>query len=249
MNTYRELVYLILDEIKGESDDFTYTEEHIIYLLNKYRATVLSQRYKKVTDSISQSNYQIIKIGIEESEIERYCNSLDLQFQYYKSKEPIPNILIGEPRVWIDPDYYGKSITFISNDRMEYVGYNRYLKSTIYCSLGVDGYLYFKVNSTIDHILQDFEINILISGVFEDANINDSLLLDEDKQCDHLDKTYPLEESLVPTVIQMIFKELLGAAWRPTDLENNAQDDLANLATFLARNLKSKTQKQIEGDE
>ena len=35
MSTYRELVYLVLDELKGTSDDFTYTEDHIIFLLNK----------------------------------------------------------------------------------------------------------------------------------------------------------------------------------------------------------------------
>ena len=31
MSTYRQLTYLVLDEIKGVSDDFTYTEDHIIF--------------------------------------------------------------------------------------------------------------------------------------------------------------------------------------------------------------------------
>lgn len=30
--TYREAVYLVLDELKGMSDDFTYTEEHVAFL-------------------------------------------------------------------------------------------------------------------------------------------------------------------------------------------------------------------------
>jgi hypothetical protein len=41
MTTYRELVYMVLDELKAKSDDFYYTEDHIIFLLDKYRAFLL----------------------------------------------------------------------------------------------------------------------------------------------------------------------------------------------------------------
>ena len=48
MSTYRELVYLVLDELKGTSDDFTYTEEHIMFLLSKSRAFLLKQKYNDI---------------------------------------------------------------------------------------------------------------------------------------------------------------------------------------------------------
>lgn len=35
MSTYAELVYMVLDEIKGMSDDFTFNEDHVIFLLDK----------------------------------------------------------------------------------------------------------------------------------------------------------------------------------------------------------------------
>jgi hypothetical protein len=39
--TYRELVYTVLDLLKGASDDNYYTEEHVVFLLSKVRAAIL----------------------------------------------------------------------------------------------------------------------------------------------------------------------------------------------------------------
>ena len=66
MSTYRELVYLVLDELKGTSDDFTYTEEHIMFLLSKYRAFLLKQKYNDIKKQIPESNYQTICIDLTE---------------------------------------------------------------------------------------------------------------------------------------------------------------------------------------
>ena len=40
-STYRELVYLVLDELKLVSDDSSFTEDHVIYLLDRYRPFLL----------------------------------------------------------------------------------------------------------------------------------------------------------------------------------------------------------------
>lgn len=37
MNTYRQMVYIVLDEIKALNGDSTFTEEHVVFLLNNYR--------------------------------------------------------------------------------------------------------------------------------------------------------------------------------------------------------------------
>lgn len=42
MNTYKEIVYMILDEIKAISDDSYFEEEHILFLMNIWRAKILS---------------------------------------------------------------------------------------------------------------------------------------------------------------------------------------------------------------
>ena len=36
MSTYRELVYIILDQIRATSDDSLYNDAHISYLIDKY---------------------------------------------------------------------------------------------------------------------------------------------------------------------------------------------------------------------
>jgi hypothetical protein len=41
MSTFRDIVYMIMDELKLSSDDSYYTEDHIIFLISKYRAFLL----------------------------------------------------------------------------------------------------------------------------------------------------------------------------------------------------------------
>ena len=63
MNTYKELIYMCLDLLKGSSDDFSFTEEHIAYLLDKYRAFLLKQKYtNEYKKPVPNSNYQNIQI-------------------------------------------------------------------------------------------------------------------------------------------------------------------------------------------
>nr|DAU83961.1 MAG TPA: Structural protein [Crassvirales sp.] len=48
MSTYREIVFMIMDELKLSSDDSYFTEDHIIFLASKYRAFLLKQRYSDI---------------------------------------------------------------------------------------------------------------------------------------------------------------------------------------------------------
>ena len=55
--TWREIIYMVLDELKGMSDDFTFTEDHIAFLLGNYRSFILKQRYYTyIKKAISESN-------------------------------------------------------------------------------------------------------------------------------------------------------------------------------------------------
>ena len=44
MSTYRELIYMSKDLLKLKSDDSYYTNEHILFLLDKVRAVLLEQK-------------------------------------------------------------------------------------------------------------------------------------------------------------------------------------------------------------
>ncbi len=66
--------------------------------------------------------------------------------------------------------------------------------------------------------------HIRLSGVFSD-DVTASAL-ECAAECDLLDRTYPLEDNLVPILINSVVKELSPALYRPEDTINNAADDL-----------------------
>lgn len=244
MATYKELTYLILDELKLQSDDATFTEEHIIFLLDKYRSFILKQRYSDIKKQIPESNYQTICLDL--IQVPAISGEPCEGGTYLRSKNKILTLLgVGNPMV-STLDYYQGNITYISRERMRYVGYNKYLKNIIYCSIGPDNYLYFKSFNPQYLYLE----KVKFTGIFEDSVNAEKLSCDteeEQKSCDILDNNFPLEEALIPPVVELIMKELLGAAYRPKDDINNANDDLSDLASFIRRNAKTNLAKQIEG--
>jgi hypothetical protein len=239
MSKYRELVYMVLDELKEYSDDADFTEEHIIFLLNKYRAFLLKQKYSDIKKEIPTSNYQTICLSLEK--VDAISGEPCEGGPYLRTTKKIPS-LINIGNIMIYPiDYYQGNIAYITKDRMRYVGYNKYLQNIIYSSLGVDNHLYFNSANPQFLCLE----NVKVTGIFEDAEEALNLCCSDDSICNILDKEFPLENALVPIVIELIVKELLGPAWRPKDEDNNASDDLSNLSSFIARNTKSEFQKQI----
>ena len=242
MATWRQMVYMVLDELKLISKDSVFTEDHTIFLLSKIRGMVLKQQYKDIKKEIPESNYQTICLNlVEVPAIIGECEG----GSYLKSTEKIPFLLnISTPKVYTS-NYFKGNISFISRERMEYVGYNKWLPNIIYASIGPDNYLYLK--SFNPQYLYLDKSKIKFTGVFEDpekvANLECNT---NNSNCDILDKEFPLEEGLVPTVIDTVVKVLSGAIYKPSDSTNNASDDLSDIMAFVRRNMKSNLQKQIE---
>ena len=240
MSTYGELVYLVLDELKLVSDDSTFTEDHVVFLLNRYRTFLLKQRYSDIKKQIPDSNYQSICMDL--IQVPAISGEPCEGGTYLRSsvKVPIP-MQIGSPKV-TPMDYYQGEITYVSRERMRYVGYNRFLPNIIYCSIGPDQYLYFKSFNPQYLYLE----KVKFTGVFENAEKASELECGTSDICDILDKEFPIEDSLISPLIELVLKELAGPAWKPQDDTNNASDDLANLANFIRRSTKNDVQKQIE---
>ncbi len=220
---WREIIYMCLDELKGTSDDFTYTEEHVMFLLSKYRAFLLKQRYSDVKKQMPESNYQTICLDL--IEVPAICGEPCEGGNYLRSANRIPfTMQIGAPRVY-PIDYYQGDIAFVSRDRMRYVGYNRYLQNIIYCSIAPDGYLYFKSQNPQFLYLE----KVKFSAIFQDSLEASRLQCpdaDGNITCDIMDTVFPIEEALVPPLIELVVKELGNAVNNPDDEENNAKDDL-----------------------
>lgn len=225
---YKDIVYMILDEIKSTSDDAFFNEEHVLLLVNNYRNFILKQKYSDIKKPIPESNYQTICLNL--TQIPAIAGASCEGGTFLRSKEKVPFMLkIGNPRVY-PINYYLGEITYISRDRMRYVGYNKYLQNIIYASLGPDNYLYLKSSNPQYLYLE----KVRLTGIFENMESISDLLCDEsgDKiNCDIMDKTFPVEDALVPLIIELTVKELLGAEYRPEDKQNNSDDNLSDVTT------------------
>lgn len=233
MTKYKELVYMVLDKVKGSSDDFYYTEDHIIFLLNKYRNFLLKQRYSDIKKAIPASNYQTIEVELEMVDV--FDGIPCTEGIYLRSVKTIPYTLtVGTTKVY-PKDYFKGHISFINRDKFRYVSFNKYTKNIIYSTIAPDNYLYLKsCNAQYEYLEK-----VNITGIFENPT---DLFGDEDI----MEQDFPIEEALVPPLLELVSKELLGSVYKPEDNENNATDDLANIAAFLRKNVKSDLQKQIE---
>lgn len=216
---------MVLDELKLYSDDALYTEEHVMFLLGKYRTFLLKQRYSDVKKQIPESNYQTICLDL--IEVPAISGEPCEGGFYLRSKEKIPFLMkIGNPKVY-PVDYYQGEITYVSRERMRYVGYNKYLKNIIYASIGPDNYLYFKSFNPQYLYLEKARM----TGIFEDPQAASELQCPNengDTVCDVLDREFPIEDSLVPQLVQLVVQELYNHSRSEEDDENNAKDDLSN---------------------
>lgn len=224
MNTWREIVYMCIDELKLLSDDSYYTEDHLIFLISKFRTFILKQRYSDIKKFIPESNFSTICLDL--IEVPAISGEVCEGGVYLRSKNKIPYMMgIKQPRVY-PVDYYQGEITYVSRDRMKYVGYNKYLNNIIYCSLAPDNYLYFKSSNPQYLYLE----KVRITALFENAKETFGLQCDENGRiCELLDAEFPLEASLIPPLIELVVKELRSSEFMPEDKENNADDDMSDL--------------------
>lgn len=254
MQTYRECIYIVFDELKLSSDDSPWEVEHIIFLLNKYRAILTKQRYGGAKKDVPLEYYQIWELG----QLELPTNNTDVR-RTFSFKKPVPPILnlhgvlletsISyhtsplEEHCIIDgtpipiytqsTDYVENNIdvNFINPDRFKYLGYNKWLSSQPYATIGYDHKLY--ISSTADFLNGKY---FRIQGVFE--NPTDF----QDTTDGKLDMYFPVEQALVQPIIDLIVKELGNVLYLPKDGENNSSDDLSiPMGNYQPPKTKSKT--------
>lgn len=232
------------------SDDSFYTEDHVLFLLKKYRSFLIKKEQDKDKESqtiASDFEYQQVCLNLEK--VPAIDGEPCTGGYYLRTTEEIPKLLDGStPRVYPIDFYQGINIAFVSRDRMRFVGTNRFLQNIIYVSLGPDKHLYLNSNNPQFLYLKKLRMN----AIFEDVDEAAKYACDDEgnadgSSCDFLDSEFPIREYLVPSLIELVVKELVGGNYRPKDSQNNAADDMAELAAFIRNNMKSGLQKQIEG--
>ncbi len=226
MATFGELTALVLDELKISADDSYFNHGHVRFLLGKYRAFLLKQRYSDIKKEIPNSNYQSICVDLELEEMGG--NSPCGHGQYLRSIQKIPfSLSVIRPKV-STIDFFGTEITYVNWSRFRYLGNNKYLNNFIYATIGPDNYLYLKSQNPQYVFLQ----KSMITGIFE--NIDEAATMScnesgENIDCDEDNIAFPLEEALIPPMIQLVVQELTGSIYRPKDNNNNSDDDLSGV--------------------
>lgn len=228
----KEIVYMVLDLVKATtSDDSFWTEDHVIFLLKKYRSFLIKkeqEKQKATTDIASEFEYQQICLNLEK--VPAIDGEPCTDGYYLRTTKKIPKILEdNQPRVYPIDFYQGINISYIPRDRMRYVGTNKFLQNIIYVSLGPDLHLY--LNSSNPQFL--YLKKVRMSAVFEDFDEMSSYLCNDDggsMACDVMDEVFPIREYLVPTLMELVVKELTSAKYQPVDEHNNAADDMSKVS-------------------
>lgn len=228
MSTYREVVYMVNDQLKYYSDDASFTEDHIKFIINNLRNWLLEKKYKNEA-KIPFSNYQTICLELEETPA---IAGTDCFGSYLKSKVKVPTLCQFGGTVIYPVDFISsKKISLVSIDRIKYAGDgNKFLENMIYAAIGPDDYLYLKSkNPQFLHLEK-----VRIMGLFIDNEEASKLECDNNGDiivCDVLDKEFPLDSSLVELVINYAVTELSGQRYMPTDKTNNNTDDMSGMMT------------------
>lgn len=243
MATWRQIVYMCLDEIKAIANDITVTEDHVIFLANQYRLFLIEQKRKKEGESyLTSANEQTICIDLEQVDAIpdlEYCNEI-----YLRSIQEVPT-MVDPAKAKIYPvNYFNTRMTYVTKDRFKFVGFNPYMANIIYSTLGADNHIFLKgANPQFKYLKK-----ATLTGVFEDSAAAAELACNPDgstDNCDMLDQEFPLQAELIPQLIELLVKELLGMEYRPKDTQNDSADDLSDIVNFVRRQMKSNLAKQM----
>lgn len=138
----KEMVYMCLDLCKEFSDDSSFTEEHVVFLLNKFRAMVLRQEYERLKKESSIENKQSICLDLEavNENINNPCGEPML-----RSVQTIPTTLeFSQPQVSTISLFSNPKMVYVTPEKLKYVNVNKFLRNIIYCALAPDGHIYMK---------------------------------------------------------------------------------------------------------
>jgi hypothetical protein len=244
MATFREVAYAIQDFSKTITDDSIIDIDHIIFLMSKYRNYIINSNASANKRELNEANYQTIKIYLEEGT----CTNICEEQSFLVSSSTIPHLLgLGHTNIHPPAGFLYGRFNLVNHNQFKYTGHNPFLKNEIYVTIGPDHKVYVKSNN------QDF-LNLeclYIHAIFLEPALAARYeelegCLDD---CNILDKHFPLDDSYLPTLIQVVVREIVGAAWNPKDDSNDAKDDLSTFAQVLSRYTNNKFKKEIRGQD
>jgi len=145
MYTYREIVYIVRDELKLYSDDSVWENEHLIQIVTKYRSLLFTQKYKGKKVEIPFAWYQRLNINFSPVTIGK---------SIFKSIKKLPLILdTGNLWQYTFMNLNGTAtdnLNFVNPQRFKNVGFNKWLSKQVYSTIDLDNYAYLKSVNSLD---------------------------------------------------------------------------------------------------
>ena len=239
--TYSEIVYIIKDLLKIISDDSTFETEHVVWLASRMRNLLLKKYYDTPKKPTPDSAYQTICLDLVYSDDYDMCGVSD----FLVSADTVPYTMsISNNKVY-PINYFLGNIEFISKERFKYAGSNKYTKNIIFATIGPDNHLYLRSGNAQFLSLE----KVKMTAVFENAEQAATLVCNDECNCiDIMEQTFPIEEALVPELIEMTIRELATGIYHPADNKNNAKDDLSDIMQFIRQNMKHRYLKEYGGE-
>lgn len=208
MSTYKDIVFLLLDELKIKIDDSHFTPEHIVAIINKYRAAIIKQKYGgQIKRPIPLACFQTLNI--------------EMNSDTKISTLPVPKLIdINGIELSTDIDTVNVlntfKITLVHPSRFKFLGHNRFLSTILYGALWYDNYFRVQYSGSIPS-------PFLLSGLLE--NPLEIIEFNELEIDDPLDLEFPLDQASIAEVMAFALKELADVRIFPFRDKNDARED------------------------
>lgn len=225
MASTNQIIYSILNTNKAgtSSDDSPISKRQIMFWFNEYRSLLLTQEMSK-RNTISPSVIQRIKcLPIEVVGLDDCCElPEDSECTAYRTTQKIPSTLTrGQKPTIISVESVDGLRTFsrINSFRRKYSKYNKWSKQREVYWIS-DGYIYLLSQNPLIE-------NISVSGVWPDPLVIETLTSCSGEPCFTWDDEYPVDNDMIPIIINLIWKEKMNIALNvPADNVNNAKSDI-----------------------
>ena len=212
--TKREIIYTVFEKLHVYSDDSKLSEELVSSLIDTKRALLLKQQYAKSSWHMPMEIKQEIEMSVSlVDKVSGYASAGKI----LATSSILPNSIKIKgkegPLMVRKLDNTEISITIVSIERVPYLFENRYTQHLTYCAVDQDGKLYL---ISKDNKLR-FLKKIKVTDIFEEPDVVSNSV-------GSWDVYYPMELSMIDTVVGMIVKELSQSLAIPADEKNDADD-------------------------
>ena len=210
--TKREIIYTVFEKLHVYSDDSKLSEELVASLIDTKRSLLIKQQYAKTHWHMPNEIKQEITLDVSlVDKVNGYAPAGKIL-----ATSILPNSIKIKgkegPLLVRKLDNTEIPITIVAVERIPYLFENRYTQHLTYCTVDQDGKMYL---ISKDNKLR-FLKNIKITDIFEEP--------DKISESSSWDSYYPIELSMVDTLVQVIVKDLAQSLAIPADNKNDADD-------------------------